>query len=291
MKKSFSLGSLIILVAVSVTAQDYVIKMQQPLKIGQRYKFTVVASQSSENSLTAEQQSLKNQKEELSVEMESEVTVLAVDAKGRSTKESHTIVKLLQGAGKQPMLVAGTKVIASRPSRKTMFEIAGEPAADAVAKALDLAITITSGGATDDEIFGTTERKKVGDQWPMNEALAVRDANEKMANAILSITSVKGSTTLQKITKDGDSDVLHLGANMTATLAPAPKSPFTNMNSTLTATFTGAFPVDVTKCVREEGETMNMIIQASGKPNPQGPEMQLSGKAKRSINRQYKFLN
>jgi hypothetical protein len=58
MNTSFALGSLVVLVAASVAAQDYAIKMQQPLKVGQRYKLTAVASDSSENSVTSEQRVL-----------------------------------------------------------------------------------------------------------------------------------------------------------------------------------------------------------------------------------------
>ena len=290
MNTSFALGSLLVFVAASVTAQDYAIKMQEPLKVGQRYKFTAVASESSENSMTSGGRVLKEEKEELSVEMESEATVLAVDTKGRATKESHAIVKLLQGSEKKPLLAAGTKVIASRSDRKTEFEIGGAPAPAAVAKALGVAVEITSGGPTDDEIFGTTERKKVGDSWPMNEALALKDSKEKLAASGLNVTSVKGTTTLEKVTKDAGVDVMHLVGNMTATLSPAPKGPFTSAESTMTATFTGAFPTDFSKSRREEGSTMTMVLKASGKPNPQGPVVQVSGKMKRSATRQYKLV-
>ena len=291
MNTTFTLGSLIVLVAASVAAQDYAIKMHQPLKVGQRFKCTVVASESTENTLTSGERVLKKDKEERSVEMESEATVLAVDAKGRPTKESHTIVKLLQGAKKEPVLAAGTKVVASRPGKKTEFEIGGAPAPDAVAKALDLAVEISSGGPTDDEIFGTTERKKVGDRWPLNEALALKDANEELGDAGLSVASVQGATTLQKVTKSDGVDVLHLAGNMIAKMSPAAKGPFTAADATMNATFTGAIPVDLTKTVREEGATMTMVIKASGKPNPEGPTVQMSGNMKRSATRQYKMLN
>ena len=291
MNRSFTFSLLIVLVAASVGAQDYAVKMQHPLKVGQRYKLTAVASESSENTMSSEQRTLKNQKEELSIEMESDVTVLAVDAKGRATKEAHTIVKLVEGAGKEPLLAAGTKVTASRPGQKTVFEIAGKPATDAVAKALNLAIEITSGsGPTDDELFGTKERKKVGDRWPLNEALALKDANEKIAASGLKVDSVKGTTTLQKVTKDGSVDVVHLLGNMTATLSPAPNGPFTSADSTMTATFSGAFPTDLTKSVRQEGATLTMALKASVKP-PEGPMIEVSGKMKRSAERQFKLLN
>jgi len=293
MKMPFAFCSLIVLLTASVSAQDYAIKMQQPLKVGQRYNLTVVASDSTEMTMTSEQRVPQTKKEERDIEMESVATVLAVDAKGRPTKESHTIVKLLQGATKEPLLAAGTKVIASRPARKRVFEIEGVPASGDVAKALDLAVNITSGGPTDDEMFGTTERKKIGDSWPLNETVAMRDVNDKLGAIGMSVTSVKGTTTLQKVTRDGDVDVLHFKGNLnaTATASPAAKSPFASADTTMNATFTGAIPEDITKSVMEEGETMTMVMKASGKPNPEGLVMQMSLKAKRSVTHKCKLLN
>ena len=293
MKTPFALCSLIVLLTASVSAQDYAIKIEQPFKVGQRYNLTVVATDSSEMTMTAEQRPPKIQDEDQDIQMESVATVLAVDANGRPTKESHTIVKLLQGAAHEPLLAAGTKVTASRADRKKMFEINGAPAMGAVAKALDLAVDITSGGPTDDEIFGTTERKKVGDSWPLNESVAMKDANEKLGAMGMSVNSVKGTTTLQKVTREGGVDVFHFKANLnaTATASPAAKGPFTAGGTTMDATFTGAMPEDITKSGLEEGETMTMVMKVSGKPTPEGPVVQLSLKAKRSVTRKFKLLN
>jgi hypothetical protein len=172
-----------------------------------------------------------------------------------------------------------------------VFEIEGKPVPDAVAKALGLVVNIPSAGPTDDEIFGTTERKNVGDRWPVNEALALKDANEELADSGLRVVSVKGSTTLQKVTNDGGVEVLHLLANITAKMSPAAKGPLTFADATMTATHTGAIPTDVNKRVREEGTTISMTFKASGKPKPEGPVVQMSGTAKRSTTHHYKLLD
>ena len=75
-----------------------------------------------------------------------------------------------------------SKAIALAFRTKTLFEIEGAPASGKVSKALDLVVNITSGGPTDDDIFGTTERKKAGDSWPINKAVAITDANAKLAS-------------------------------------------------------------------------------------------------------------
>lgn len=291
MKTSFVLSSLVVFLAVSGTAQDYAIKMQPPFSVGQRYQLTVMASNSSTMTMTTGQRVLGNQKEDLRVELESVATVLAIDAKGRPTKESHRIVKLLQNAAREPVLAAGTTVVISRSGEKEVVEIDGKPITNAMAKALALAVEITSGGPTDDEIFGTTERKQVGERWLVNETLALRDANAKMAGSGMKVSNLKGMTTLQKVTKDAGTDVLHLVSNLGATLSTTGTTPLKSLGSTMTATFTAALPIDNTKSIREEGGTMAMTMKASGKPNPEGPEVLMSASMKLSIIRRYKLLD
>lgn len=291
MKTSFALCSLVVLLAASVSAQDYAIKLDQPFKVGQRYSLTATGTESSDMTMSSAQCTPQSQKENQVVEMESVVTVLAADAQGRPTKESHEIVKLLQGAEKQPLLAVGTKVIASHPGRKTVFEIEDAPASGKVAKALALVVNITSGGSTDDDIFGTTERKKAGDSWPINETVAMKDANGKLASAGMNVTGVKGTTTLVNVTQAGGVDVSHIKATLNAAATPASGGPFTTGNTTLNATFTGAIPTDITKIAREDTETMNMVMKVSGKHGSDGPVMQMNLTAKRSVTRKFKLIN
>jgi hypothetical protein len=59
----------------------------------------------------------------------------------------------------------------------------------------------------------------------------------------------------------------------------------------MTAALTGAFPADLTKSAREESESFTMILKASGKPTLQSPLVEISGKTKCTITRQYKLLD
>lgn len=160
---------MVLLTVSPALAQDYAIKMLHPLKAGQRYAFTSKASEANQSSMTAQGKVLKNAKDAFSAEMESEVTVLEVDSKGRPTKESHVVARLVKDAAREEVLPAGAKVVASRPGTKMAFQVNGEPATPDVAKILNIVISITSGGPSDDEVFGSTQRKKVGDTWPINK--------------------------------------------------------------------------------------------------------------------------
>jgi len=290
MKSYFTPALLCILLASSLAAQDYAIKLQHPLTVGQRFEYRATADESMERSMISEQRTLKTEKEELKVELESVATILEVDAKGRSLKESHQIVKLLEGTNQTPLLAAGTIVVASRSGKKAVFNIAGTSPPNAVINALVTVIDIASGGPTDDELFGTKERKKVGDSWPLDEALASREAKEKFAGLGMSMESMKGMTTLQSVSHEGGTDVIHVASDVTATMVSNSKGPFALVKGNIKAYFSGAFPEDITKHVSKSGTKMTASFELSGQPAFAGPVVRISCNATRSGTRQSKLL-
>jgi len=283
MKPFLSIFIFTLLAIAPVSAQDYEIKLQYPHKANQRFRYSVVAQESSQSTMSAQQKVVQNQKEEQRVEMDSVMTVLEVDDKGRPTKESHVIVNFTRqkGTAKEPVLTAGSRVTASRKDGKPVFEVGDKPAGEDVSKALALAISVGEGGATDDEIFGTTERKKVADSWSINEELAKKDFATKPIAQAFEIQKISGKTTLQNVTKEDDHDVLHLSSTMTATLSPAAGGKFSSGTMTLQITAGGKFPANG-EGAQEETATMNMTVRMSGKTDPNGPAMQMTATAKRT---------
>jgi hypothetical protein len=284
MKPFLSIIAFTLLTTSLVSAQDYEIKLHYPYKANQRFRYSVVAQESSQSTMSAQQKVVQNQKEELRVEMDSVMTVMEVDDKGRATKESHVIVNFVRqkGAAKEAVLAAGSRVTAWRKDGKPVFEVGDKPAGEEVSKVLTLAISVSEGGATDDEIFGTTERKKVGDSWSINEELAKKDFATKPVAQALEIQKVSGKTTLQNVTKEDDHDVLHLASTMTATLSPAAGGKFSSGTMTLQITAGGKFPANGVEGAQEETGTMNMTVRMSGKPDPNGPTIQMTATAKRT---------
>jgi hypothetical protein len=290
MKASFALSSLIVLLATSVTAQEYTIRMHKPLKVGQRYQLSAISSESKQQSLLSGPDSAKKQKEDLSVDMESVVTVLAIHANGLPKRESHTIVKFLHGAKKAPLLLPGTEVIASLSGRKTEYEVGGRPANEAEIKHLALVAALSSDGPTDDTIYGTWERKKAGDSWPANSTLGSRYLDETLAPMGLKAASFDGKTTFQKVTQDAGTNVFHLQINVKATANPVVKAPRTNARATFEAVFNSACPADITKSAREDASKLTISFNAFSPPDTNGVTKQVSIKTTRSMTRKFKLL-
>ena len=93
------------------------------------------------------------------------------------------------------------------------------------------------------------------------------------------------------VTQDGGVDISHIQANLNAAATPTSGGPFTSGNTTLDGKFTGAIPSDITKIARVDTETMNMVMKVSGKPNPEGPAIQMNLTAKRSVTSKIKLLD
>jgi hypothetical protein len=177
MKNLLKLVGLIVLTSLPTTAQDYEIKFHHPTKVGQRFKQTETATENSQTTMTIPGRPPQVKKTEFTIEWESTGTVMEVDSSGRATKESHIIAKMnrIKGTAKEVLLTGGTKVVASVKGKEEVYEIDGKPASRELAEALGHVISLSDGGATDDDIFGTKERKKVGDSWSINEELALKD--------------------------------------------------------------------------------------------------------------------
>ena len=255
-------------------AQDYEIKLTRPMKVGAEYHMAAVGHSSMKTTVKADGKVAQEQSEDFSVDFESDVKALEVDKNGDPSKVTLTVDKciLKQGGAEKLLLAKGTVVSASVKDDKDVFEVAGQPVDAETAKALSVVVTLGKNHASDDEIFGTKERKKVGDHWAMNAELAAKDLQE-LAPGIKK-EDIAGTVTLDKVVKVGTTDCLQVSAEMTANNMALPLPAGMKVEqSKLQAHFSGMFPIDISKDMMEESESMTMSMTAKGKPNPDGPEM------------------
>jgi hypothetical protein len=290
MSFAFAFSSLIVLFAASVTGQDYLIRMHKPLKVGQRYQLSVTGSESNQQAVLSGPGSAERKLEDLSVDMESVVTVLAIDGNGLPMKESHTIVKFLHGPEKVPLLPPGTEVIARQAGPMTSFQIGDRLADEKEKKHLALVASLAGDGPTDDTIYGTWERKKPGDSWPVNTTLGTRYLNETLAWLGLNVSTFEGKTTFQKVTQDAGTNVFHMRIYMKATAKPLVKAPRGSARATIEGVFNTAYPADIKKSAREEELKLTISFIAFSPPDSEGVTKQLSTKTTRSITRKFKLL-
>ncbi|HST30360.1 MAG TPA: hypothetical protein VLK27_05915 [Chthoniobacterales bacterium] len=230
----------------------------------------------------AEGQILMHTKDEFSVEYAGVRKVLEVEPAGRPIKVSDTVEKLVQVRhGRRTELAkAGSVLVASIQGRKKSFQINGQAVDAEGAKALGVVADLSEGGATDDDIIGTKTRKRPGDTWAMNGALAFRDF-AKRSN--VEVRNVAGRATLESVARDESGEILNIKWQVTGDAKPIELPALvTSFHGPFKATFSGRYPVDVLLSCPEESMDMSFLFEGSGQTR-NGAPIRVTGEMQRSV--------
>jgi hypothetical protein len=262
----------------SAQTPDYAIQFDRKSVVGEHYR--MVSTGSDEQSVLLAIDGAPRPARELNYtfELVAACEVLAVTDKGHENKLQLTIEKLTRTAGGKAtdVLPAGTVVVAARVDIKTTFAVGDVPVTPATANLLEtggvhLAVDHEPG---DDEVYGTHERKKVGDTWSINAAAAA----ESLAKRGLPVdpSKITGSATVAELTEQNGIPAIRVDAKfgMHGITPPMPQG-MTLDSSEFTATFTGLLPTDGIKRRLQEAMTMSMNVSASGSA-PNGATMAMT---------------
>ncbi len=274
MKCAGALAMLVLLVTSTVMAKDYEIRLHRPAEVGEKYRFSVVGHHSARITATRGGLPAPGRTDEFSFWLEATATVLETDKKGQTTKLSLTITKCTKtkGDAKQSLVPRDTVIVGSVKNRKKLFEIDGKPVDQETYQILSSAVGLAVLETTDDEVFGTQERKSVGDSWDINAERAAEDVQMIMPG--LRKADITGKVTLIRVVKVGETKCLELRCEMTIKKFSPPAPPgLTLEKGTLKATLTGKFPVNTSLGLLEESKNMTLTFLLKGRPDPNGPEM------------------
>lgn len=261
--KSWLFAVVLALPLLSARGQEYEIRMHRPTKAGERFQTTVAAKELLETSVTANDEPAQSKKQDRSVAFDGVVEILEVDAKGRPVKISATVEKLWKneaGTGSE-VLPKGAVIVVSLDGRKQDYQINGMPADADIAKALDLTFSLSKSAVTDDDVFGTGEKKKAGESWGINTALAKKDFAESFG---LRVEDLTGTVTLDGVVSRTDGDALKLSTVIALKAIPPMPPNFVVDQSAAEARLDGEFPVDLTRQRPNESMSLKMTITAHG---------------------------
>jgi hypothetical protein len=165
---------------------------------------------------------------------------------------------------------------------KPAFLVDGKPVDKKAAAVLGILFAPPHSKVTDDDIFGTKERKKVGESWPINRDLAIMDIAKKGVQ----IEDLAGTTKLEKVFVVDGLKCLKVTAEMETDKFTLPFSPMLKVKkSEMHMSFSGEIPAnknaDTTNVALKTEMNMSTIFSATGKPNPQTPEMKISVESSR----------
>ena len=204
-------------------APDYEIKVSRAFKVGDKYHIHGTGM-SNTTAKTTSGTPAPDDTKQFRMEIDADVEVLAVNARGGETKRSYLIgkcVKLGDGDASKEILAKGRTLVAETKGNKTVFSLDGGPVTDEIADVLNVAIITDRDNAIDLTLFDPPAREHVGDTWLASpEALA---AAHKKQGVELKPEDIGGRGKLESLSKVQDIDCLVATLELTLKLPP-PKS-------------------------------------------------------------------
>ncbi|MBI5482626.1 MAG: hypothetical protein HY906_27475 [Deltaproteobacteria bacterium] len=235
----------------------YAIRLSRPQKVGDRFAVAVKGRQHKKERVTMASRVVTDTDTTIDVDVEALAEVLAVDAKAQGTRMAYTIERCQKTANAQTteLLARGRVVVVEHREGKARYTVDGERPPKDLEDALGIVISAHEpNSATDDEIFGTKERKRVGDEWAINAEAAARDFTSRGVK--IEPSSITGATKLVAAKRHEGQKVLELSGKIRiGNLAlPLPAGAVVD-KSYVEALFWGLFPEDP-KSTRRVAESM-----------------------------------
>ena len=214
-----ALASLFLLPGLPLLAaeDDYVIRLTRPTRVGDRYRLDAKGTTSEHEKISMGGQ-VQNEDKDLSVHLLAVATVLAVDSSASATKTEYVIesCQRMSGGKTEDVLGAGHKVVVEADQQgDTTYTVDGDAALEDVQKTLSVVLSAhRPNSPSDDDIFGTRERKRVGDSWSINSTAAAADLTK--AGLTVSPEAFTGTVSLDGVRTVGSIKALELSARLKA---------------------------------------------------------------------------
>jgi hypothetical protein len=255
------------------------------MKVGAKYHVEGTGKMKQMTDASLNGKVVKSEKTEFTAAYDAEETTLAVEEKGRSSKISIKIAKLTrtERGRTEDVLPKDTVIMASKAEKKTEFEIDGQAVDRPVAQLLGLFISVAASNPeesdpTEDEIFGTKERKKVGDSWPINSKLIEESLN---ADGEGKAEKLVGTTKLVSVEHGASGDVAKITAEVSGKFTPPFPEEIVVDKTQLKFEFSGDFPLDSDQLRLTDTSSMTMKFFAHS-DGPEGQKVIIAGSVEQS---------
>jgi len=164
-------GVVLLCLSSLAAAQAYSIRFTRPWKVGDRYRILATASSSAYSGATVGSTMVNTNIGDINVELLSDATVLEIRPDGRIAKVSLVIYKcIFRKDDKKKAVPRETLVIASVENGDQVFRVNGQPVDPDTATALSLVLWLDPQEKSEDQVFGTSEQKRVGESWAIKAA-------------------------------------------------------------------------------------------------------------------------
>jgi hypothetical protein len=230
----------------------------------------------------------------MAVHLVAAATILAIDPKADATRIEYRIesCQKTEDGMTEEVLPAGRRVVAeSNADGQTMFTVDGDPALEDISKALGVVISAhTPGTPSDDEIFGTPERKRVGDTWSINAETTAAFLSK--TGLKVSPENLKGTVSLDAVKTVEGVKALALTARLNARGMVMDLPDFMQLEkSSMTGVFTLLAPADPqVPNLLPNKITMQIAFRAKGQKPDTGSPVSIEETMDMSVENSYQAL-
>jgi len=260
------------LLPLSLAGKEYTIQLHRPAKVGDQFRVEMSGSES--NTMTRKVGDMEDTEEKKwSAKLKGIVTVLKVNKVGSVVQMKFKVdsFTITEGKFTEEALEKGAVIKGEEKDDTNQFELwdeeskLGVPLQDGIAvDALKLLFSLDDAEdkETDDDVFGTKDKKKVGDSWKINaKALAESAGNDKVK---IDPKNVTGKISLAGVVKAGGHECLELKGNFTVKGLKPPADFPRNLRvikSEMTGRVHSKIPVDTSLPEVENNMVMTMIME------------------------------
>ncbi len=256
-------------------AEDYAIRLVPVEKPGSKYGIIGSVHEVKKLVILVEGKLAKQETMDEVRNFEADVEVAQVNGYGVATKLSVRVKKYtVTSAGEtREALPKGSVITASVKEGKKVYLVNEQEAEVSVARALKEFITLYDAkGPKDDTVFGTQERKKVGDVWPIHGEMALKELAGKQME--VRAEDLSGEAKLEGVVEVDGQKCLKISGKTAVKKLTMPMPGFQVQKGTVEAVITGVYQV---KDNRRMAATMGqkMEIRATGAA-PDGRAIELT---------------
>lgn len=169
---------LLLCISSSALAEDYAIRLERSMKVGQKVRIAGDATIQQRNTFVIGKDRRPGESRSGAFAIDAVEEILEKNEHGRTTRSKLTIDKLTEaGEGvDKALLPKGTVVLMGHDGKAMTFVSDEKPVSPQAHLALSLFFHLNPKlRKTDDDVFGAKDRKQVGDAWPINADEAKAD--------------------------------------------------------------------------------------------------------------------
>lgn len=262
----------IVLISLSAKAEEqaYNIRLSHPSKVGETYRVVANSRHTERVAIFVGDVPVNGKVDDFSVELIAMATASQVSGGGKVTKSTVRIEKLMLSTGGETkaLLSPGTVVIVSADGQWKRFTINDAAVDMATEKALRTVLAeVVSTGPNDDEVFGTKEKKKIGETWQVNRELLAKSFYEK-AKMTVNPSDVVGGVTLEGVVKGRPRDYLVISGSINIDKFEVPlPAEFKQEAGQIRLNLSGRFPITEDRDWLSESLQMGAWFSAVGPEN------------------------